>query len=71
MDYRDSGLHVPRHVFHQNGFNITINTVNMIFLLTGLLLHKTPMAYMRAVSAAARSTAGILVQFRSMPVSSS
>lgn len=49
--------------FIKNGFNITINTVNMIFLLTGLLLHKTPMAYMRAVSAAARSTAGILVQF--------
>lgn len=49
--------------FIKNGFNITINTVNMIFLLTCLLLHKTPMAYMRAVSAAARSTAGILVQF--------
>ncbi|PHM72548.1 TIGR00366 family protein [Xenorhabdus sp. KJ12.1] len=49
--------------FFSNGFNITINTVNMIFLLTGLLLHKTPMAYMRAISAAAKSTAGILVQF--------
>ncbi|MEX0446459.1 TIGR00366 family protein [Xenorhabdus sp. SGI246] len=49
--------------FAKNGFNITINTVNMIFLLTGLLLHKTPMAYMRAVGAAAKSTAGILVQF--------
>ncbi|HGH5991261.1 TIGR00366 family protein [Morganella morganii] len=49
--------------FIKNGFNITINTVNMIFLLTGLLLHKTPMAYMRAVSSATRSTAGILVQF--------
>ncbi|CDL86368.1 TIGR00366 family protein [Xenorhabdus cabanillasii] len=49
--------------FARNGFNITINTVNMIFLLAGLLLHKTPMAYMRAVGAAAKSTAGILVQF--------
>ncbi|MDX7987578.1 TIGR00366 family protein [Xenorhabdus sp. 12] len=49
--------------FSENGFNITINTVNMIFLLTGLLLHKTPMAYMRAVGAATKSTAGILVQF--------
>lgn len=49
--------------FAEKGFNITINTVNLMFMIAGLLLHKTPMAYMRAVSAAARSTAGILVQF--------
>lgn len=49
--------------FYKNGFNITINTVNLIFLLTGILLHGTPMAYMRAVSNATRSTAGILIQF--------
>ncbi|MBW7982292.1 TIGR00366 family protein [Enterobacillus tribolii] len=49
--------------FYQKGFNITINTVNMIFMIAGLLLHKTPMAYMRAITAGARSTAGILVQF--------
>ncbi|EOL9306216.1 TIGR00366 family protein [Escherichia coli] len=36
---------------------------NLMFMIAGLLLHKTPMAYMRAISAAARSTAGILVQF--------
>ncbi|EFK2993877.1 TPA: TIGR00366 family protein [Escherichia coli] len=49
--------------FSEHGFNITINTVNLMFMIAGLLLHKTPMAYMRAISAAARSTAGILVQF--------
>ncbi|MDO5054818.1 TIGR00366 family protein [Pasteurella oralis] len=49
--------------FMDKGFNITINTVNLIFLVAGVLLHKTPMAYMRAVKAAAGSTAGILVQF--------
>ncbi|GKX53224.1 TIGR00366 family protein [Budvicia aquatica] len=49
--------------FWEKGFNITINTVNMAFMIAGILLHKTPMAYMRAISAAARSTAGILVQF--------
>ncbi|WP_413733406.1 TIGR00366 family protein [Sodalis sp. RH21] len=49
--------------FWKNGFNLTINTVNLMFLIAGLLLHKTPMAYMRAITAAARSTAGILVQF--------
>lgn len=49
--------------FWNNGFNLTINIVNLLFMIAGLLLHKTPMAYMRAVTAAARSTAGILVQF--------
>lgn len=49
--------------FIHHGVNITINTVNLIFLLVGLYLHKTPMAYMRAISSAARSTAGIMVQF--------
>jgi len=49
--------------FINSGFSITINTVNLLFLTAGILLHKTPMAYMRAITAAARSTAGILVQF--------
>ncbi|PAF51809.1 TIGR00366 family protein [Helicobacter sp. 13S00401-1] len=49
--------------FMKHGFNVTINTVNLIFIILGMLLHKTPMAYMRAVGAAAKSTAGILIQF--------
>lgn len=49
--------------FSQKGFNITINTVNLMFLTAGILLHRTPMAYMRAVSNAAKSTAGIIIQF--------
>lgn len=52
------------HVFMHKGFaGLDLNTVNLIFLLAGLLLHKTPMAYMRAIQAATRSIAGILVQF--------
>ncbi|MCO6504353.1 MAG: TIGR00366 family protein [Snodgrassella sp.] len=49
--------------FTNKGFNITINTVNLMFLTAGILLHRTPMAYMRAVSNAAKSTAGIIIQF--------
>lgn len=49
--------------FANKGFNITINTVNLMFLTAGILLHRTPMAYMRAVSNAAKSTAGIIIQF--------
>ena len=49
--------------FYKSGFNITINTVNLIFMICGIILHKTPMAYMRAVSAATAGTAGIIIQF--------
>ena len=49
--------------FAQKGFNLNVNTVNLMFLTAGILLHKTPMAYVRAISAAAKGTAGILIQF--------
>ncbi len=49
--------------FAQKGFDVNVNTVNLLFLAAGMLLHKTPMAYARAISAAARGTAGILIQF--------
>lgn len=44
--------------FYKNGFNLTINNVNLIFLITGIVLHGSPMAYMRAIINATRSTAG-------------
>ena len=49
--------------FAQKGVKIDINTVNLMFLGAGMLLHKTPMAYARAISAAAKGTAGIMIQF--------
>ncbi|MDU2063459.1 MAG: TIGR00366 family protein [Sporomusaceae bacterium] len=49
--------------FMKNGFNINVDTVNLIFFTAGIVLHKTPMSYMRAVQNAARGTAGIMVQF--------
>ncbi|ACA32482.1 TIGR00366 family protein [Histophilus somni] len=49
--------------FAKNGFNLTINTVNLIFLMAGLALHGSPAAYVRAITHAAHSTAGILIQF--------
>lgn len=47
----------------RGSFTLDINTVNLVFLAAGMLLHKTPMAYARAVSGAARGAAGILIQF--------
>ena len=49
--------------FYAKGFNIDVNTVNLMFMGAGILLHKTPMAYARAVTAAAKGTAGIMIQF--------
>lgn len=49
--------------FAHKGFNLDINTVNFIFLIIGIFLHKTPMAYARAITVATKSTAGILIQF--------
>lgn len=49
--------------FAEKGIKIDINTVNLLFVGAGMLLHKTPMAYARAITAAARGTAGIMIQF--------
>lgn len=53
------------YYFYNKGFlnGLNLNSVNLIFITVGLFLHKTPMAYMRAVKSAAGSTAGILIQF--------
>lgn len=49
--------------FMKKGFSLDIDTVNIVFLAAGILLHKTPMAYARAIGNAARGTAGIMIQF--------
>lgn len=45
------------------GFTLDIDTVNIAFLGIGILLHRTPMAYARAVANAARGASGIMIQF--------
>lgn len=42
---------------------ITINTVNLAFLLCGILLHRTPARLMRAVQEATPSVWGIILQY--------
>lgn len=53
------------YYFYNKGFlnGLNLNSVNLIFITIGMFLHKTPMAYMRAIKHAASSTAGILIQF--------
>ncbi|WP_104757982.1 short-chain fatty acid transporter [Helicobacter salomonis] len=45
------------------GGGLSLNILNMIFLFAGLLLHKTPIAYIRAINEATKNAAGILIQF--------
>ncbi|CAN5780476.1 TIGR00366 family protein [soil metagenome] len=42
---------------------LTPDTVNLTMLALGLLLHRTPMGYVRAVEQAASGAAGIILQF--------
>lgn len=46
-----------------NGGSFNLDTVIMLFLFIGLILHRTPIAYVRAFSKAATGAAGIILQF--------
>jgi len=52
----------PRHGA-SGVLRLTPDTVNLTMLMLGLLLHGTPMRYVRAVEDAARGCAGIILQF--------
>ena len=49
--------------FAGNGFNITLNIVNLLFLILGIIFHKTPINYVRAITDATKGAAGIILQF--------
>lgn len=50
------------HIFI-NGNSLELNTVIMLFLFLGIILHKTPIAYVKAFTKSSVSAAGILLQF--------
>ncbi len=51
------------YYFYTKGFELTLNIVIFVFLIVGMLLHRTPISYMRAAEDAARSVGGIAIQF--------
>jgi len=51
------------YYFATGGFNLTLNIVNFIFLTLGIIFHKTPINYVRAITEAAKGAAGIILQF--------
>lgn len=46
-----------------NGGGLDLNNVIMLFMFLGIILHKTPIKYVNAVTKASSSCAGILLQF--------
>lgn len=57
------GLAYLVYHFATKGFDLNLNIVNMIFLFVGLLLHGTPINYVRAVDKAIKGAGGIALQF--------
>lgn len=49
--------------FIENGLDLNLNIVNLIFLITAIVLHKTPRSLLDSFGEAAKGAAGILLQF--------
>ncbi len=58
-----AGLSYILYYFFTKGFSLNLNIVNFTFLMVGILLHKRPISYVRAVSEGVRGCAGIILQF--------
>jgi len=51
-----------RH-FREKGFDLNHNVVNCAFLMLGMVLHRSPVAYAHAISKSVRGVSGIVLQF--------
>lgn len=49
--------------FVTKGFNLSLDIVNLIFLMLGILFHKTPINYVNAITDAVKGAGGIILQF--------
>ncbi|MEH6473011.1 MAG: short-chain fatty acid transporter [Halopseudomonas sp.] len=49
--------------YFSTGGTLGLNSINLIFLFAGIVLHKTPANFLRAVNEAIRHTGGIALQF--------
>lgn len=49
--------------FIKNGFSLNLNIINFIFLFTAIILHKTPIRVVIAVTNASKNVGAIILQF--------
>ncbi len=57
------GLYIIFEYFRTKGFSLSLDMVNFIFLIAGIILHKTPRKFIDAFNSAAKGSAGIILQF--------
>jgi short-chain fatty acids transporter len=50
-------------IYFSRGGVISFNIVNFIFLTAGIILHRTPISYVRAINEAVKTCGGIILQF--------
>lgn len=58
-----AGIIIIVNHFMTNGLDLNINIVNFIFLILGIILHRTPINYVNAVGEAISSIQGVVLQF--------
>lgn len=57
------GLSFLWRYLREHGFDLNHNVVNCTFLMLGMVLHRSPVAYARAIAASVRGVSGIVLQF--------
>lgn len=49
--------------YFSSGKSLSLNTINLIFLLLGLFLHGSPIAYANAIAEGTQSVSGVILQY--------
>jgi len=63
MTFGAMGLIYLAQYFAKSGFNLSLNIVIFIFFIAGVILHMTPINYVRAMNEAIKGAGGIALQF--------
>ena len=51
------------YYFATKGLNLNLDIFNFLFLIAGIILHRTPIRYVRAITTATPGASGIILQF--------
>ena len=51
------------YYFATKGVSLNLNIFNFVFLIAGIILHRTPIRYVRAITTATPGSSGIILQF--------
>jgi len=57
------GLYIIVSHFYAKGFDINLNIMNFLFIILGMIAHKTPIRYVVAMKRACANVSGIILQF--------